>query len=43
MSLAAKGMNAKYAYDLGITGKGVIIAIIDSAILQEQEEFAGRI
>ena len=36
-------MNAKYAYDLGITGKGVIIAIIDSANLQEQEEFAGRI
>lgn len=36
-------MNAKYAYDLGITGKGVIIAIIDSANLEEQSEFAGRI
>jgi len=37
------GMNAQYAYDRGITGKGVTIAIIDSANLDEQPEFAGRI
>lgn len=36
-------MNAQYAYDRGITGKGVTIAIIDSANLYEQPEFAGRI
>ena len=36
-------MNAKYAYDRGITGKGVTIAIIDSANLEEQPEFEGRI
>ena len=36
-------MNAQYAYDRGITGKGVTIAIIDSANLDEQPEFAGRI
>ncbi|MEC7817191.1 MAG: S8 family serine peptidase [Pseudomonadota bacterium] len=36
-------MNAQYAYDRGITGKGVTIAIIDSANLEEQPEFAGRI
>lgn len=43
LSKAAVGMNAKYAYDRGITGKGVTIAIIDSANMEEQEEFAGRI
>ena len=36
-------MNAQYAYDRGITGKGVTIAIIDSANLEEQPEFTGRI
>lgn len=36
-------MNARYAYDRGVTGKGVTIAIIDSANLEEQPEFSGRI
>lgn len=43
LSKAAVGMNAKYAYDRGITGRGVTIAIIDSANMEEQPEFAGRI
>ncbi|MCT8004012.1 S8 family serine peptidase [Sphingomonas sanguinis] len=34
---------AAYAYDRGITGKGVTIAIIDSGIARSSPEFAGRI
>jgi hypothetical protein len=42
-SAAAVGMNAQYAYDRGITGNGVTIAVIDTANLDEQPEFAARI
>jgi subtilisin family serine protease len=34
---------AAYAYDRGITGKGVVIAILDSGINTTTAEFAGRI
>lgn len=42
-SLAAKAMNAQYAYDNGLTGKGVTIAIIDTGIDRTNSEFAGRL
>lgn len=42
-SAAAVGAKAQYAYDNGITGKGVTIAIIDSGIDVDGVEFAGRI
>lgn len=35
--------NAAYAYDKGITGKGVTIAVIDTGIATGNSEFAGRI
>lgn len=37
------GARAAYAYDRGITGKGVIIAVIDTGIAVNGPEFAGRI
>jgi hypothetical protein len=36
-------MKAKAAYDAGLTGKGVTIAIMDSGINASDPEFAGRI
>ncbi|MET3436783.1 S8 family serine peptidase [Sphingomonas sp. 1185] len=36
-------MKATYAYDKGITGKGVTIAIVDTGIDTNGTEFAGRI
>ena len=36
-------MKAAYAYDRGVTGKGVTIAVIDSGIDTSGAEFAGRI
>ena len=42
-SLAAKGMKAQAAYDAGITGKGVTVAIIDTGIDIDGAEFRGRI
>jgi subtilisin family serine protease len=42
-SLAAKGMKAQAAYDAGITGKGVTVAIIDTGIDVDGSEFKGRI
>lgn len=40
---AAVGANAAYAFDRGITGKGVTIAILDTGIDRDSPEFAGRI
>ena len=37
------GAKAAYAYDKGITGKGVTIAVIDTGIATTSAEFAGRI
>jgi len=37
------GMKAAYAYDRGITGKGVTIAVIDTGINVDEPEFKGRI
>ncbi|MET3437284.1 S8 family serine peptidase [Sphingomonas sp. 1185] len=37
------GAKAAYAYDKGITGKGVTIAVIDTGIATTGAEFAGRI
>ncbi|MFN3674511.1 MAG: S8 family serine peptidase [Sphingomonas pseudosanguinis] len=37
------GAKAAYAYDKGITGKGVTIAVIDTGIATSNAEFAGRI
>ncbi len=37
------GAKAAYAYDKGITGKGVTIAVIDTGIATSSAEFAGRI
>lgn len=37
------GAKASYAYDKGITGKGVTIAVIDTGIATSSVEFAGRI
>jgi hypothetical protein len=37
------GAKAAYAYDRGITGKGVTIAVIDTGIAVNGPEFAGRI
>ncbi|MEK9210784.1 S8 family serine peptidase [Sphingomonas sp. 2378] len=37
------GAKAAYAYDKGITGKGVTIAVIDTGIATSSVEFAGRI
>ena len=37
------GAKAGYAYDRGITGKGVTIAVIDTGIATSGAEFAGRI
>ncbi|MBQ1480435.1 MAG: HAMP domain-containing protein [Sphingomonas sp.] len=37
------GAKATYAYDKGITGKGVTIAVIDTGIATSSAEFAGRI
>lgn len=42
-SLAAKGMKAQAAYDAGITGKGVTVAIVDTGIDVDGAEFKGRI
>ncbi|MHA0328689.1 S8 family serine peptidase [Sphingomonas melonis] len=42
-SAAVVSAKAAYAYDRGITGKGVTIAIIDSGIARSSPEFAGRI
>ena len=42
-SLSAKGRKAQAAYDAGITGKGVTIAIIDTGIDVDGAEFNGRI
>ncbi|PAV92489.1 hypothetical protein WR25_13279 [Diploscapter pachys] len=42
-SAAVVSAKAAYAYDRGITGKGVTIAIIDSGIVRSSPEFAGRI
>lgn len=42
-SPAIVGAKAAYAYDRGITGKGVTIAIIDTGIDRTGSEFAGRI
>jgi hypothetical protein len=36
-------MKAAYAYDRGITGKGVTIAVIDTGINVDEPEFKGRI
>lgn len=40
---AVVGMKAAYAYDRGITGKGVTIAVIDTGINVGEAEFKGRI
>ncbi|MBB4085670.1 S8 family serine peptidase [Sphingomonas carotinifaciens] len=37
------GAKAAFAYDKGITGKGVTIAVIDTGIAASSAEFAGRI
>ena len=37
------GAKAAYAYDKGITGKGVTIAVVDTGIATTSAEFAGRI
>lgn len=42
-SAAVVSAKAAYAYDRGITGKGVTIAIVDSGISPTSSEFAGRI
>ena len=42
-SAAALGAKAGVAFDRGITGKGVTIAIIDSGVDVDGPEFAGRI
>ena len=42
-SAAVVGAKAAYAYDKGITGKGVTIAVIDTGIASTAAEFAGRI
>ncbi len=42
-SAAVVAAKAAYAYDRGITGKGVTIAIVDSGISLTSSEFAGRI
>ncbi len=42
-SAAAVSARAAYAFDRGITGKGVTIAIVDSGINITTPEFAGRI
>lgn len=42
-STAVVSAKAAYAYDRGITGKGVTIAVIDSGIARSSPEFAGRI
>lgn len=42
-SLGANSVKAGYAYDRGITGKGVTIAIVDTGIDRDGPEFAGRI
>lgn len=39
----AVGMNAQAAYDKGLTGKGVTIAVLDTGIDVGNPEFAGRI
>jgi hypothetical protein len=40
---AASSAKAAYAYDRGITGAGVTVAVIDSGIDVDNPEFAGRI
>ncbi len=42
-SAAVVGARATYAYDRGITGKGVTIAVIDTGIAVNGPEFTGRI
>lgn len=42
-SAAVVSAKAAYAYDRGITGKGVVIAILDSGINTTTAELAGRI
>ncbi|MFH8651974.1 S8 family serine peptidase [Sphingomonas paucimobilis] len=42
-SAAVVSAKAAYAYDRGITGRGVTIAIMDSGIARSSPEFAGRI
>ncbi|MDR6127099.1 S8 family serine peptidase [Sphingomonas sp. SORGH_AS_0438] len=42
-SAGVAAMKAAYAYDKGITGKGVTIAIVDTGIDTAGSEFAGRI
>ncbi|WP_344691906.1 S8 family serine peptidase [Sphingomonas cynarae] len=42
-SAAVVGARAAYAYDRGITGKGVTIAVIDTGIAVNGPEFSGRI
>lgn len=42
-SAAAVGAKATYAYDRGVTGKGVTIAVLDTGIAVNGPEFAGRI
>ncbi|MDJ0276660.1 S8 family serine peptidase [Sphingomonas sp. 2R-10] len=42
-SAAVVGARAAYAYDKGITGKGVTIAVIDTGIAVNGPEFMGRI
>jgi subtilisin family serine protease len=42
-SAAVVGARAAYAYDRGITGKGVTIAVIDTGIAVNGPEFTGRI
>jgi subtilisin family serine protease len=42
-SRAVVGAKAAYAYDRGITGKGVTIAVIDTGVATGNAEFAGRI
>ncbi|MFV0923830.1 S8 family serine peptidase [Sphingomonas parapaucimobilis] len=42
-SAAVVSAKAAYAYDRGITGKGVTIAVIDSGIARSSPEFVGRI
>ena len=39
---AVAGLKAAYAYDRGITGKGVTIAVIDTGINVDEPEFKGR-